>query len=285
MNNSHQQYIDLYEAHRDLIERHSCEALNAHRAEAARLLAAQGLPDRGTERYKYTDAAAAFEPDFGLNLQRIVPQIDPYKAFGCRVSGLATSLLYVVNDVPFGLSPTSAPLPEGVVVESLAQAAVSHPDLLRRYYNQAACTDRDFATGHDGVTLLNTLLAQDGVLVYLPEGTELKAPVQVVHVSAAATACMSVRRVLVVAEKGAHGAILLCDHAEQAHSYLTTQVVEVFAAEGAEVELYSMEESHAQNTRFATLYAELQAHSRLSYDGVTLTGGTTRNRMDIRLRG
>ena len=75
MNNSHQQYIDLYEAHRDLIERHSCEALNAHRAEAARLLAAQGLPDRGTERYKYTDAAAAFEPDFGLNLQRIVPQI------------------------------------------------------------------------------------------------------------------------------------------------------------------------------------------------------------------
>lgn len=285
MNNSHQQYIDLYEAHRDLIERHSCEALNAHRAEAARLLAAQGLPDRSTERYKYTDAAAAFEPDFGLNLQRIVPQVDPYKAFGCRVANLGAALLYVVNDVPFGLSPTSAPLPEGVVVESFAQAAVKQPDLLRRYYNQAACTDRDFAAGHDGVTLLNTLLAQDGVLIYLPEGTELKAPVQVVHVSAAATACMSVRRVLVVAEKGAHGAILLCDHAEQAHSCLTTQVVEVFAAEGAEVELYSMEESHAQNTRFATLYAELQAHSRLSYDGVTLTGGTTRNHMDIRLRG
>ena len=103
MNNSHQQYIDLYEAHRDLIERHSCEALNAHRAEAARLLAAQGLPDRSTERYKYTDAAAAFETDFGLNLQRIVPQVDPYKAFGCRVANLGAALLYVVQAVPFGL--------------------------------------------------------------------------------------------------------------------------------------------------------------------------------------
>ena len=58
------------------------------------------------------------------------------------------------------------------------------------------------------------MLAQDGLLVYLPDGVELKSPVQLVNVSAARMDFMSVRRVLIVAGKGARGAVLFCDHAE-----------------------------------------------------------------------
>ena len=284
--NSHQQYIDLYRSHRQLLDGGSCSVLNACRDEAARLLSAQGLPDTREERYKYTDAQAAFAPDMGLNLRRTLPTPDPYAAFKCNVPNLSTSLFFVVNDVPYPAPDSSrALLPEGVVVESFAQAAVRHAALLERYYNRAARTDRDFRHGHDGVTLLNTLLAQDGLFVYLPAGVRLKAPLQVVNVSSARTACLSVRRVIVVAEEEACGAVLFCDHAEGDQAYLTTQVVEVYAAAGAQVDVYSIEETNRQNTRFATLYADLQAGSRLSYDGVTLTGGHTRNRLDVRLLG
>ena len=283
---SHLQYLELFRAHRDLIDAAAPAFMGAPREEAARLLEAQGLPDSRTERYKYTDAEAAFAPDYGLNLRRLAPQADPYAAYKCNVPNLSTSLFFVVNDVPCPAPDSSRVLlPEGVVVESFSRAAQTHGELLGRFYNRAARTDRDFRTGHDGVTLLNTLLAQDGLLVYLPAGAQLKAPVQVVNVSAAKADFMSVRRILVVAEAGAKGSVLLCDHTEGTQRYLTTQVVEVFAGEGAEVEVYSMEETHRANTRFSTLYAELDAHSRLSYDGVTLTGGTTRNRLDVRLCG
>ena len=62
-------------------------------------------------------------------------------------------------------------------------------------------------------------------------------------------------------------------------------MVEVFADEDAQLYLYSIEETTPQNTRFLTIYVEQQSRSRVSYDGVTLTNGLTRNRMDVRLRG
>lgn len=284
--NSHQQYIDLYREHGTLIASGSCEVLNVHRDEAARQLAAQGFPTRKVERYKYTSAEEAFAPDFGLNLKRMAPGVNPYEAYKCNVPNLSTALFFVVNDVPCpALEGSQASLPEGVVVESFRQAALHHADLLAQYYNHAAANDRDFRSGHDGVTLLNTLLAQDGLFIYLPAGVSLTSPIQVVNVSAARMDMMSVRRILIVAEAGAEGAILLCDHAEGSHRYLTTQVVEVFAARDARLDLYGIEETSASNTRFSTMYVEQDAGSKVSYDGVTLTCGCSRNRLDVRLRG
>ena len=104
-------------------------------------------------------------------------------------------------------------------MDSFTKVAQTHPELLERFYNRAACTERDFKQGADGVTQLNTMLAQDGLLVYLPDGVELKSPVQLVNVSAARMDFMSVRRVLIVAGKGTRGAVLFCDHAEGSNNY------------------------------------------------------------------
>lgn len=284
--NSHQQYIDLYQTYARMVCDGSCAPMNAPRAEALARLSATGLPGTKVERYKYTDAAEAFAPDFGLNLRRITPAVDPYETFKCNVPNLSTSLFFVINDVPCPAPACSrALLPEGVAVTSLREAATSHTAILEKYYNRAAGTDRDFKTGSDGVTSLNTLLAQDGLFIYIPAGAELKAPVQIVNVSSSGQDFMSVRRVLIVAERGAKAAVLFCDHAEGSARYLTTQVTEVFAADDAAIDLYSIEETNAQNVRYSTLYVEQSARSRVSYNGVTLTCGHTRNRLDVRLRG
>ena len=49
--------------------------------------------------------------------------------------------------------------------------------------------------------------------------------------------------------------------------------------------IYSVEETTALNTRYSTIYAEQAEGSRVNYDGVALTCGTSRNRLDVRLRG
>lgn len=283
---SFKQYTDIYRQHRDWVDNGSCNVMNQHRETAANLLSEQGLPTHKVERYSYTDANEAFAPDFGLNLMRKPMDVNPYDTFKCNVPNLSTSLFFVVNDMPAEAPQSSyALLPEGVIVSSLNKVAASHPELLEKYYNRAAAEDRDFRTGHDGVTLLNTMLAQDGLLIYLPKNTVLKAPIQVVNVVSANIDLMCVRRVLIVAEEGAQGSVLFCDHAEGDKQYLTTQVIEAYAEEGAQVNIYSIEETNDNTTRFSTLYVEQEAKSRISYDGIVLTCGKSRNRLDVRLRG
>ncbi len=252
--------------------------MNSRRAAAADFLARHGLPTPKTERYKYTDVEAAFAPDFGLNLNRI-GTANPYQNFHCNVPGIGSSLFYVVNDLPFPQREGSASLPEGVEVLSLKEADAKKRDFIERFYHKAA------AKSPDGITELNTLLAQDGLFIFLAKDTVLRHPLQIVNIASANIDMMSNRRVLIVAEDGAEASILFCDHAEGNQRHLTTEVAEVYLGKGAKIDLYGIEETHERNTRFAHLYAEQQEGSRLTHTTIALHNGQTCNRADVRLLG
>ena len=146
---SEQQYIDLYKQCRTMIHEHSNDVMNAVRDEAFERLAANGFPTRKVERYKYTDMQKLFEPDYGLNLNRLTIPVDPYHAFRCDVPNLSTSLYFVVNDMFFHDEKPKGHLPEGVIIGSLKDFATTE------YYNRLA------GKAHDAATDLNTMLAQD----------------------------------------------------------------------------------------------------------------------------
>ena len=60
--------MNLFRTERALIDGHSFALLNAHRDEAAAAFQCLGFPSRKVERYRYTDVAAAFAPNYGLKL-------------------------------------------------------------------------------------------------------------------------------------------------------------------------------------------------------------------------
>ena len=62
------QYIELFRTERALLDSHSPALLNAHRDEAAEAFMCLGFPSRKVERYRYTDVAEAFAPNYGLKL-------------------------------------------------------------------------------------------------------------------------------------------------------------------------------------------------------------------------
>ena len=135
-----QQYIELYEQARQVIFDHAAEPMNAVRDAAFEDFKAQGFPSRKVERYKYTDIPKLFEPDYGVNLNRLEIPVDPYQAFRCDVPNLSTSLYFVVNDAFYRGEMTevrgeriplnSPKLPEGVIVGSLREH-FSHPSPLK----------------------------------------------------------------------------------------------------------------------------------------------------------
>ena len=163
---SEKQYIDLYERYRKVIFDHSSDIMNAVRDTAFEDCKRQGFPSRKVERYRYTDIQEVFAPDYGLNLNRLDIPVNPYEAFKCDVPNLSTTNYFVVNDAFHKDNLPKAMLPDGVIVDSLRDVAVQNPNFIGMYYAKLAETNKD------AVTALNTMLAQDGLFVYVPKGVK-----------------------------------------------------------------------------------------------------------------
>lgn len=273
------QYMDIYAQCRDMIHSHSCDVMNAPRDAAYNDFCRQGLPTRKVERYKYTDMAPLFAPDYGLNLNRLEIPVDPYEAFRCDVPNLSTSLYFVVNDAFYTKLQPKGHLPEGVIIGSLAEEAAKKPHLIGKYYARIAKTDGD------AITALNTMMAQDGLLVYVPKGTKVDRTVQVINILRSDVDLMANRRVLIIVEPEAEIKLLFCDHAVDDRKFLTTQVIEAYVGDNAGLDLYCLEETHAKNTRVSNLYIEQQANSRVNHNIITLHNGVTRNKTNLAFCG
>lgn len=273
------QYIELYEQCRPLIREHSADVMNNARDIAFEDFKRLGIPSKKIERYKYTDMKKLFEPDYGLNLKRLDIPVNPYNAFRCDVPNLSTSLYFVVNDAFYAKNSPKAQLPEGVIIGSLKEVAEDNPELVGMYYAKLA------KTSDDGITALNTMLAQDGLLVYVPKNVRVERAVQVINILRSDVDLMVNRRVLIVVEKGAEIKLLFCDHAADDRHFLATQVIEAFVEENASLDLYCMEETHEKNVRVSNLYIDQKANSRVNHNIITLHNGVTRNRTDLLLSG
>ena len=278
-----QQYIELYEQAREMIFAHAPESMNAVRQQAFNDFKAQGFPSKKVERYKYTDIHKLFEPDYGVNLTRLQIPVDPYEAFHCDVPNLSTRLYFVVNDMFYHDDKPKGNLPEGVVIGSMR----NYPDLVEKYYAKLA------KTGDDAITALNTMLAQDGMLVYVPRNVKVDRAIQVINILKATPSnaqrvvpdLMVNRRVLIVLEEGAEVKMLFCDHAADDKNFLATQVIEAYVGENASLDLYCLEETHYKNVRLSNVYIDQQANSRVNHNVITLHNGVTRNKLDLTFSG
>ena len=276
---SEKQYIDLYNQCKGMINKHAPQVLNDLRDKAFDDFCRLGFPSKKVERYKYTDIQKIFEPDYGLNLNRLEIPVNPYDVFKCDVPNLSTSLYFVVNDSFYDKMLPKCSLAEGVIVGSLSRVAAEHPELVAKYYGKIA------NTGDDAVTALNTMLSQDGLMVYVPKNVKVEKAIQVINILRSDVDLMVNRRVLIVMEQGSEAKFLFCDHAADDRNFLATQVIEAFVGENAKLDLYCLEETHYKNTRVSNVYIEQQANSVVNHNVITLHNGVTRNRLDLVFKG
>ncbi|MBR1882228.1 MAG: SufD family Fe-S cluster assembly protein, partial [Muribaculaceae bacterium] len=275
--NTLKQYIELHDQHRAMVEKPAPEVINRLRRKARQVLDGAVLPRKGDEDYEATSLDRLLAPDYGLNLTRRDFDIDAAASFRCDVPNMSTCMFYMFNDM-FHAAPT-ARLPQGVVVTSLAQAAQACPDLLERYYGR-------MATPTNPLVALNTLLAQDGIFIYVPDGVVLEKPIQIVNLINHARPMMVVRRLLIVMGEGAGARVLACDHTQSAAvECLNLQVVEMALERGATLDYYDLEETSPATRRLSVMAARQEAESNLLIDGITLTNGVTRNEYCIDVNG
>ena len=287
--NVEKQYIDIFTQYEDVIRLHAPLCMNALRTQAFADFERLGFPSLNDEDFRYTDVSQVFAPDYGLNLNRLKVQINPSDAFSCDVPNMSSQLYFVVNDSFYedSLSASKSPvskypvskLPEGVFAGGMNLFAERFPDIAARYYGKIA------NTSDDAVTALNTMFAQDGFVLYVPRDVKVDRTIQLVNIFRSHVDVMANRRILVIMEPRSEARLLVCDHNMDDIKSLATQVVEVFAEEGAFFDYYDIEESTISNTRFCSLYVEQAASSKVLVNGITLNNGLTRNNYYINING
>lgn len=257
-----QQYIDLYRSERERIESHSVSALNRLRPEALSTL--ESLPSApGVE---LTDMLA---PDYGINITRMPLTADAAASFRCSVPGLTAHTGLCAGDIYS--FPAADTLPDGVIFGSICDVTATHPDLIENLCGSVAPLS-------DPVVALNTLLAQDGALLYLRRGVRPDCLFQIVSIFGAPVDMMAPRRLLVVLEDDAEARLLLCDHSSRSdHRYLSVQVAEVILGRGAHLELFDIEDTNHVSDRLFSLYTRQAEDSDLTSTAMSLNGAASVN--------
>lgn len=115
---SEQQYIELYRECAELIKGKSCDVMNAVRDEAFSVFERQGFPSKKVERYKYTDVAAAFAPNYGIGFAPLDVKPSPYI---CRLA-----------DADFDASPYYNRIADGTDSLTALNTALAHDCLVIR---------------------------------------------------------------------------------------------------------------------------------------------------------
>lgn len=245
----------------------------------------QGVYQSAEEDYQRLPQPAewndALAVDYGLNIQRLNIQVNPYQVFHCDVPGIQSYLYFVINDIFYHeQSARNQSLPHGVIICSMREATERHADLVRPYLGKL------MAAQTDSFVALNAMFAQDGFFIYVPDGVQLEYPIQIINVLRSDVDLMANAHNLVVVGKNAKASLLVCDHTMDGKvRFCENRVTEVFVEEGAQYEHYKLEDTSELTNNLTSLFVSQAASSDALVNIITLRNGQTRNKIIITQEG
>ncbi len=238
-----------------------------------------GFPTRRVEAWKYTSLAeladtphlpAPVGPDGDDGVS--APPVPPPVLGAIEGAAPAARLVLVNGRVDAALS-SIGPLPDGVVAGSLAAALRDTPALVADRLGAAAAID-------DGALIaLNTAFFDDGVVVIVPPGVELAAPVELTLIGRAGEAPLAWHPRLILAV-GAGSRVTVVEHHLGGGRYFSNLVTEVAVGAGARLGHYRVQAEAAAAAHVSTITARLERDA--VYETLTLSGGARVARNEVR---
>jgi Fe-S cluster assembly protein SufD len=225
-------------------ERGEPEWLSERRAEAARAFAALPMPTRALRPWRYTDLEG----------------LDP--------AGFAPAELNVYID---------GTVPDGAYIGSLAVGAASVPAVRERLGTLLGATEGRFLAA-------NAAQWREGVLVHVPRGVTLDAPVMVTIDAAAAATGVVYPRVLLVTEERSEVTVVVRTTSGDA-PLLAAGVVEVFTGQASRVRLLLDDRWGAQTRDFTWVRGRLGRDSDLQVASIGLGGLVLKQTIEVLLDG
>lgn len=250
--------------------------LAERRVEARAAFLDLGFPTLRDEDWKYTDvraiASRRFRPGAGGTVTQEAIAAASFAGAGAHELRFSNGLF-----TPGSAGPA---LPADVIVLPLAEALARHDNMLSDQLGRQADPDKH------GFLAMNTALARDGALIFVPDGIEVPVPVSLLHASAGgATPSGSCPRNVIVLGQNARVTIIECYTGSDDGEYLTNTVTEVRLGPGAHLTHYRLQLEGARAYHVANLSVLQERDSHLVSHAIALGGLLARNEIDVRLAG
>ncbi len=268
--------IALYDKYTDAVAEAMPDAMNAPRADAMAHFASQGIPAKGTERYKYTDLMAAYGHTYAYSFSQAPAKVDKLAMFRCSVPNLDTYTIIVSNGC---FDAENSKVPAGTVATSIAEGASLYPELFAEFYNRQA------SAKNDSIISLNTAFARGGLFLYIPDNVVVDKPIQIINVLSGGNPLMVNQRNLIIAGAGSQAKIVLCDHTLAEQQFLLNNVTEVALLDGAMLDCYNIQNLNDHSSQLSSILVEQHAGSQLLTNTLTLHGGFVRNNLEVLFSG
>ena len=270
--------VRLYQDNKTLIDANVGEGMISARGKALGDFEKLGIPTRKVEAYRYTDLEKILSEDYGAEFSLDPFKIDLQEIFKCEIPELDTHVVLVLNGFYYHDNKING-LPEGVIITSLAQASVSHPEIFNTHYGKYV------NTAEDSLAALNSFFAQDGVFIYVPGHVKIDKPIQIINLCFSFKNLRITRRNLIVAEKGSELKVIVCDHTLCKKRYLSNSLTEIFTGEEAKLEYSKLQNENNLSAQLSNTYVYQEERSQVVSNILSLHGGFIRNNIFINLDG
>ncbi len=148
---------------------------------------------------------------------------------------------------------------------------------------ETACLYNSIADSNDALTLFNTTLAHECIVVNVGKGIKAEEPIEISWLIGGAVPVMQIRRILIVMGEGAEATVIINDKAKDNQQLLTSQVVEIICKDNSRLDIYDLEDTVVGMNRFSNTYINLGKDCTLKHNNITLFNGLTRNLCDVKL--
>jgi Fe-S cluster assembly protein SufD len=254
------------------------DPLAAQREAAFRRFAAEGLPHRRVEDWKYTDLRALMREAKPLAAPPDAAGIKRAKNAGAGLRAVEARRIVLVDGAFVPELSDLAALEPGLTVGSLAQAlATGDTDVVHRI-GTVAPTD-------DVAAALNTAFMGDGVVIRLADGVTLARPIHLVFAYTAEAAAAVFARSLIVVGNGARAILIESHEGPDDLDYQINNALELTIGDDAKVDHVKVGTEGSRALHISTLMASLGARGVFNDLSFTTGGAVVRNQIYLRYAG
>ncbi len=236
-----------------------------------------GFPARRHEEWKYTNITPLLKeklPLAGKSDRFSAADLDAY-----TFEGLEKNLLVFVNGQYSQALSNYKNTIDGVIIENLSSALSNHSDLIAESLSRYANYD------DEAFVALNTAFANDGLFIYVPDNTEVEAPLHLLHLTDSSDgAFFSNTRHLIVAGKNSRLKVVESHHGIGKAICFNNFVSEVVVMNNARVDHVKLQDEHAAAYHIYNLQAHQEKESVYSLVNIDIGGKLTRNSLNVALK-
>jgi Fe-S cluster assembly protein SufD len=250
--------------------------LAALRQSAIARFAALGYPTTRHEEWRFTNVAPIARTPFRVAAEAPAVGAEDLE----RYAYADCTQLVLVNGRLAREHSRLEDLPEGAVVSSLAEAWQSHPELVEAHLGRyAELEDHAFVA-------LNTALHRDGVFLYVPRGTVIDKPINLIVVGAPQDEPVAFfPRLLFIAEESSQVTLFEQHVSIGDGAYFTCPVVEVVAGANSTIDHYKLQRESIEAFHMSTLQVKQDRDTNFSSHCLSWGGAIVRNDVNATLDG